>query len=127
MRDAGVDVRGWWVVCGFWPSLPGPTAGAPRHPQRVFGVVDHIALTDVNRSDASLSSSARSFITELRTRTAEARIRLFDLHDPHQGIVHVVSPEQGLALPGLTLVCPDSHTGTVRASRAPRSTASATR
>ena len=81
----------------------------------------------MNRSDASLSPSARSFITELRTRTAEARIRLFDLHDPHQGIVHVVSPEQGLALPGLTLVCPDSHTGTVRANRAPRSTVSATR
>ena len=72
-RVQGIVCR-WWVVCGFWPSLPGPTAGAPRHPQRVFGVVDHIAPTDVNRSDASLSPSARSFITELRTRTAEACI-----------------------------------------------------
>ena len=98
------------------PALLAGLAAAgrtPRHPGRVFGVVDHIAPTDVDRSDASLSPSARSFITELRTRTAAARIRLFDLHDPHQGIVHVVSPEQGLALPGLTLVCPDSHTGTV--------------
>ena len=41
-RFQGIVCR-WWVVCGFWPSLPGPTAGAPRHPQRVFGVVDHIA------------------------------------------------------------------------------------
>jgi 3-isopropylmalate/(R)-2-methylmalate dehydratase large subunit len=90
------------------------TAGRqPRHPGRVFGVVDHIAPTAPDRSDAALSPSARSFITEFRTRTGEAGIRLFDLHDPQQGIVHVVSPEQGIALPGLTLVCPDSHTGTV--------------
>ena len=35
---------------------------------------------------------------------------LFDLDDPKQGIVHVVSPEQGIALPGMTYICPDSHT-----------------
>ena len=122
-RVQGIVCR-WWVVCGFvcgfvcrfvcgfWPSLPGPTAGAPRHTQPVFGGVDHIAPIDVNRSDASLSPSARSLISELRTRTAEARIHLFDLHDPHQRTAHVVLPEQGLALPGLTLICPDSHTGT---------------
>ena len=48
-----------------------------------------------------------------RERTRAAGIRLVDLDDPRQGIVHVVSPEQGIALPGLTIVCPDSHTGTV--------------
>src|SRR6185437_5916348 len=37
----------------------------------------------------------------------------FDVHDRRQGIVHVVSPELGIALPGLTLVCGDSHTCTV--------------
>jgi 3-isopropylmalate/(R)-2-methylmalate dehydratase large subunit len=39
-----------------------------------------------------------------------AGVRLFDLGDPNQGIVHVISPELGIVLPGLTLVCPDSHT-----------------
>ena len=98
------------------PALLSGLAAAghrPRHPGRVFGVVDHIAPTAPDRSDAALSPSARSFITEFRSRTAAAGIRLFDLHDRQQGIVHVVSPEQGIALPGLTLVCPDSHTGTV--------------
>jgi 3-isopropylmalate/(R)-2-methylmalate dehydratase large subunit len=45
-------------------------------------------------------------------------INFFDLGDPNQGIVHVVSPEQGIALPGVTLVCPDSHTCTVGGSGA---------
>jgi 3-isopropylmalate/(R)-2-methylmalate dehydratase large subunit len=86
---------------------------APRHRERVFGVVDHIAPTTLDRSDAALGASARSFIVEFRSRTQAAGIPLFDLHDSRQGIVHVLSPEQGIALPGLTLVCPDSHTGTV--------------
>ena len=42
----------------------------------------------------------------------DAGITLFDLDDPRQGIVHIVSPEQGIAYPGLSLVCPDSHTCT---------------
>jgi 3-isopropylmalate/(R)-2-methylmalate dehydratase large subunit len=52
-------------------------------------------------------------VAGFRERTRAAGIRLVDLDDPRQGIVHVVSPEQGLALPGFTIVCPDSHTGTV--------------
>ena len=43
----------------------------------------------------------------------EASIRLFDIDDPDQGIVHVLSPELGIALPGSTLICPDSHTCTL--------------
>lgn len=89
---------------------------APRHPQRVFGCMDHIVDTAPDRAirgDHSLLESGASFIGEFRARTRAAGIRLFDLDDPDQGIVHVVSPEQGLALPGCTLVCPDSHTGTV--------------
>ena len=39
-------------------------------------------------------------------------IRSFGLRDPRQGIVHVVGPEQGITLPGLTIVCSDSHTST---------------
>jgi 3-isopropylmalate/(R)-2-methylmalate dehydratase large subunit len=48
----------------------------------------------------------------LTANAAEHGVRLFGLDDPRQGIVHVVGPEQGLTLPGLTVVCGDSHTST---------------
>jgi 3-isopropylmalate/(R)-2-methylmalate dehydratase large subunit len=51
-------------------------------------------------------------VRNLEANTAENRITLFGLHDPRQGIVHVVGPEQGLTLPGLLVVCGDSHTST---------------
>ena len=85
----------------------------PAHPGLVFGVMDHVVDTSPLRNTRSLSASAASFANAFRQRTREAGVPLFDLDDPRQGIVHVVSPEQGIALPGLTLVCPDSHTGTV--------------
>jgi 3-isopropylmalate/(R)-2-methylmalate dehydratase large subunit len=98
------------------PALLAGLAAAgrlPRHPQRVFGCMDHIVDTTPLRSDRTQLAGGERFVTEFRSRTQAAGIRLFDLHDPRQGIVHVVSPEQGIALPGCTLVCPDSHTGTV--------------
>jgi 3-isopropylmalate/(R)-2-methylmalate dehydratase large subunit len=98
------------------PALLAGLAAAgrkPRHPGRVFGVMDHIVDTTPLRSDHTLLKSGYSFITEFRAATRAAGLRLFDLQDAQQGIVHVLSPEQGLALPGMTLVCPDSHTGTV--------------
>jgi 3-isopropylmalate/(R)-2-methylmalate dehydratase large subunit len=52
------------------------------------------------------------FITETRAAAHAAGITLFDVNDPEQGIVHVISPEQGIVLPGVTLVAPDSHTCT---------------
>ncbi len=85
----------------------------PAHPELVFGITDHVVDTSPARSDATQSAMGLGFIQALRDSTRKAGIRLFDLHDAHQGIVHVVSPEQGIALPGCTLVCPDSHTGTV--------------
>ena len=51
-------------------------------------------------------------VRNLETNAAESRITLFGLRDPRQGIVHVVGPEQGLTLPGLLIVCGDSHTST---------------
>ena len=83
------------------------------HPQLVFGTMDHIVDTLPPRSDKTLFKGGEAFIGAFRDDAKRAGIRLFDLHDPRQGIVHVVSPEQGIALPGLTLVCPDSHTCTV--------------
>jgi len=54
-----------------------------------------------------------AFIQTTRKAALAAGINLFDLGDQRQGIAHVISPEQGIALPGVTLVCPDSHTGTL--------------
>ena len=51
-------------------------------------------------------------VRTLEENTAKHRIALFGLEDPRQGIVHVVGPEQGLTLPGLLIVCGDSHTST---------------
>src|SRR5712664_1276698 len=51
-------------------------------------------------------------VRTLEVNTSEHGITLFGLDDPHQGIVHVVGPEQGLTLPGLLIVCGDSHTST---------------
>ena len=98
------------------PALLAGLAAAgrkPRHRERVFGVMDHIVDTTAQRSDHTLLPSGQSFITAFRQGTQAAGIQLFDLHDTRQGIVHVLSPEQGIAVPGCTLVCPDSHTGTV--------------
>ena len=51
-------------------------------------------------------------VERLQDNTAAAGITLFGLDDPRQGIVHVAGPEQGLSLPGTTVVCGDSHTST---------------
>src|SRR5215211_9219351 len=51
-------------------------------------------------------------VRQLEYNTRKHGIRLFGLHDPSQGIVHVVGPEQGLTIPGLLIVCGDSHTST---------------
>ncbi len=84
-----------------------------RHPERAFCVMDHIVDTRPGRPGLTRMPGGAEFITATREAAREAGIRLFDLDDPQQGIVHVISPELGIALPGLTLVCPDSHTCTV--------------
>jgi 3-isopropylmalate/(R)-2-methylmalate dehydratase large subunit len=89
-------------------------AGRPvRNPEQVFCTMDHIVDTLPGRSDETLMPGGTAFIQTTRQAALDAGINLFDLDDQRQGIVHVVSPEQGIALPGLTLVCPDSHTGTL--------------
>jgi 3-isopropylmalate/(R)-2-methylmalate dehydratase large subunit len=83
-----------------------------RGAARTFCTIDHIVDTRPGRTDATMVPGGRDFITRTRTAAHAAGIRLFDVADPDQGIVHVISPELGLALPGLTIVCPDSHTCT---------------
>ena len=88
-------------------------AGRPVHdPARVFAVMDHIVDTRQGRSDATLMPGGQGFITETRAAARAAGITLFDVNDADQGITHVISPELGIVLPGLTLVAPDSHTCT---------------
>lgn len=84
-----------------------------RRPDRVFATMDHIVDTRPGRNDSTLVPNGESFIRATRESARIAGITLFDIGDPRQGIVHVVSPESGIALPGLTVVCPDSHTGTL--------------
>jgi 3-isopropylmalate/(R)-2-methylmalate dehydratase large subunit len=81
-------------------------------PARVFCTMDHIVDTFPGRGDDTRMPGGRSFIVETREAAREAGITLFDVRDPDQGIVHVISPELGIALPGATIVCPDSHTCT---------------
>jgi 3-isopropylmalate/(R)-2-methylmalate dehydratase large subunit len=81
-------------------------------PRQVFCVMDHIVDTFPGRSDRTLMPSGSAFIAATRSAAKAADLTLFDLGDPGQGITHVISPEQGVVLPGLTLICPDSHTCT---------------
>lgn len=83
-----------------------------RNPDRAFVCMDHIVDTRPGRGDETLMPGGSAFIRETRAAANAAGIRIFDIGDDRQGIVHVVSPEQGIALPGATLVCPDSHTCT---------------
>lgn len=86
-----------------------------RNPGQVFCTMDHIVDTHPGRSDETTMPGGRQFITRTRRETERAGITLFDINDPRQGISHVISAEQGIALPGLTVVCPDSHTCTLGA------------
>jgi 3-isopropylmalate/(R)-2-methylmalate dehydratase large subunit len=88
-------------------------AGRPvMAPGHVFVTMDHIVDTLPGRGDATIMPTGTQFITATRAAAQGAGLTLFDIGDPRQGIVHVVSPEQGIVLPGLSLVCPDSHTCT---------------
>jgi len=81
-------------------------------PSRVFCTMDHIVDTTPGRGDATRMPGGTAFIVETREAAQAAGIHLFDVRDPLQGIVHVISPELGIVLPGATVVCPDSHTCT---------------
>ena len=80
-------------------------------PDLTFGIADHYVPTHARNlpiADPSLASMVR----QIQENTARHGIMLIGLDDPRQGIVHVVGPEQGLTIPGLLIVCGDSHTAT---------------
>lgn len=85
---------------------------APLAPRQAFCTMDHVVDTLPGRGDRTLMPTGMQFIQTTREAARKAGITVFDLGDERQGIVHVISPEQGIVLPGLTLVCPDSHTCT---------------
>jgi 3-isopropylmalate/(R)-2-methylmalate dehydratase large subunit len=80
-------------------------------PGLTFAVADHYVPTRGSRTDIANPEIAR-MVRQVEDNTAKHGIRLFGIGDPRQGIVHVVGPEQGLTLPGLLVVCGDSHTST---------------
>jgi 3-isopropylmalate/(R)-2-methylmalate dehydratase large subunit len=83
-----------------------------RRPDRTFATQDHYVPT-TSRDIGSVDDPERRAMLEAVARNAAAAgITFFGMDDPRQGIVHVVGPEQGLSLPGMTIVCGDSHTAT---------------
>jgi len=82
-----------------------------RRPDLTLAVVDHIISTG-DRDRGIGDADARLFVEAMERNAAEFGIEFFGPRDRRQGIVHVVGPEQGFVLPGLTVVCGDSHTAT---------------
>ncbi|HZS11221.1 MAG TPA: 3-isopropylmalate dehydratase large subunit, partial [Nitrospirales bacterium] len=83
----------------------------PRRPGATLAVPDHNVPTTDRRLGIADPISAKQIRT-LEENCAEFGIQLFGMDDPRQGIVHVIGPEQGFTLPGMTIVCGDSHTST---------------
>jgi 3-isopropylmalate/(R)-2-methylmalate dehydratase large subunit len=82
-----------------------------RRPQLTIATPDHnIPTTD--RSLPIADPISRQQVDTLRANCQEFGIRLYDLNDSKQGIVHIIGPELGYTQPGMTIVCGDSHTAT---------------
>ena len=79
-------------------------------PDLTFGIADHYVPT--NRSRTFDDPSLKRMLEQIEENTGRHGIMLMGMTDPRQGIVHVVGPEQGLTIPGLIIVCGDSHTAT---------------
>jgi 3-isopropylmalate/(R)-2-methylmalate dehydratase large subunit len=82
-----------------------------RRPEATLAVADHNVPTS-DRSKGIEDEESRIQVETLSKNCAEFGVRLFDMNDKRQGIVHVIGPEQGLTQPGMTIVCGDSHTST---------------
>jgi 3-isopropylmalate/(R)-2-methylmalate dehydratase large subunit len=83
-----------------------------RTPERAFATPDHYVPTSSRSLSDTADPEKRAMAQALQDDCAEAGIQFFGLDDERQGIVHVTGPEQGLSLPGMLIVCGDSHTST---------------
>ncbi len=82
-----------------------------RHPELTLAVEDHnIPTANIDQPIADPISAAQ--IEALRNNASEFGLTIFPMGHANNGIVHVVGPEQGMTLPGMTIVCGDSHTAT---------------
>jgi 3-isopropylmalate/(R)-2-methylmalate dehydratase large subunit len=100
-------------------DLSGPSAlmalkqkNLPVHSKALtFATTDHCVSTLTGRTQES-TPIGMQLIPTLRNETVRHGVQMFDMDSPDQGIVHVIGPELGLTLPGLTILCGDSHTCT---------------
>ncbi len=85
---------------------------SPRRPKQIFGIADHYVPTRGRRPEDAATPAIERMIRTFDANMEWGGVRHFGLTSQEQGIVHVVAPEQGITLPGLTIVCSDSHTST---------------
>jgi 3-isopropylmalate/(R)-2-methylmalate dehydratase large subunit len=90
------------------------TAHRPvRQPHATIAVLDHNVPTVVGRRMLDVVDKAsEECIVTMEQNARDFGVTLFDMQDARQGIVHIIGPEQGITLPGMTIVCGDSHTST---------------
>ena len=83
----------------------------PLRPERIFCMPDH--NTPTHDQDKQIEDPvSRRQVETLKANAEEFGLKHFGMMDPRNGIIHVVGPERGLSLPGMTIVCGDSHTST---------------
>ncbi len=82
-----------------------------RRPDATIAVVDHNIQTS-DRSVGIAEPESRIQVETLEANVAAFGVPYFPVRDARQGIVHIIGPEQGISLPGMTIVCGDSHTST---------------
>ena len=85
---------------------------AVRRPRQTYATPDHYTPTDSASLDSISDPRALEIVKSIDVNAADFGIHLFPWGDKRQGIAHVVGPEQGITLPGLLMVCGDSHTST---------------
>ena len=83
-----------------------------RHPEKTLAVVDHNVPTSPDRVNGIKNEESRIQVEALAQNAADFGIEYYSEKDVRQGIVHIIGPEQGFTLPGMTIVCGDSHTST---------------
>ena len=88
------------------------TGRTVRHPERTLAVVDHNVPTSPDRKFGIKNEESRIQVEALATNAADFGVEYYSENDRRQGIVHIIGPEQGFTLPGMTIVCGDSHTST---------------
>ncbi|TCR90037.1 3-isopropylmalate dehydratase large subunit [Rhizobium sp. BK376] len=81
-------------------------------PQKTLAVVDHNVPTSADRHLGIKNEESRIQVETLAHNAAEFGVEYYSESDKRQGIVHIIGPEQGFTLPGMTIVCGDSHTST---------------